>query len=350
MKAFSANCSAYCYDFTQATLDGFKKTTTVVNDINGFTKIFRLVMSAMKFFHSSVGTPLPLKLFTVFDTANLNDFYEILSLPKTLLFPVTAERIDTQKVFERLLTIGQNSIANCEIVMDDVFEAHSATNSYQHMHSFVKKTVQDFVSDMQTKEVVYRNTEEFFLALAPRLSTLKFTIIEDNEKKDFSVFKDQRLYHPKLSSTILTQMTWSESLLRWNGFAVASECALFCLKEWKLIQLNGIEQKELGIVLRASVCSLYALKALILFNDWDISQENTSTPEPLLISNPVKEAQIKAKKEHRLADRVNVISDLTYHSANLVQEMGLYVFPERLIPAISIFTNMVGLKCIWSQK
>jgi len=369
-SAYSLVSSGYC-SLKNSTLDNFNRATAVVNDINGCTKLFRVVISSLKLAHLCEHIPLPTKVLFVLDTVNLNDsFYDIITFPKANLFPVTAERIDTNKLYKRI----------CLSLAPD--------NGVQLMKpDAIKAIISAFVREMHKNGIAYRDTNELADALTARFNSVmnaKFKIENESNGDKKAVYipwggnKDNVLGR----EIQLTKMSWSKSLSGWNAFGLTSGCVLHYLRDWSLLDPNQmVGQQALGVAIRASIVSLYALKALILFNDWDLPEirPNGECPNPIqqdtYDANKVQyEVKNMFKNEisyevrnttTRLADRVNVIADLTSHSLHLVDEVVDYlgisqipllginkvpVFPEKLLLGASIMANLIGLKCIWSGK
>lgn len=205
-----------CY---HSTLHGLKATfcllEEVTQNLEAVHKISQVALAIFQGYNLYRGRDNFSKFMQFLDTANVDDFYEILELPHTLFYTINAHRIDEYKLLDALEIILSKNWPRTEI----------------DIRSFAKKNLQQLLEQMRDEERAYRHPIHFNKKLEKLLRT-------DLEQQ----INDERLQHTLISRLDLNALEIHLKpfsfidLFHQVAFSMAMiGCVVVFLEEWEVI-------------------------------------------------------------------------------------------------------------------
>lgn len=199
----------------------FQNVLSHLNDLrkdpDAFQKICQVAIAIIQGIGWYRGKVYLEKVVTLLDAANVDDFYDFLSIPYEILYPYNTERIDEEKLLDSLERYLSRQLLKQEGI-DTIRE-------------ITQQILTEFLKEMEAKETAFRKAPHFRTQLQNRFSQESHLFTQKGFRLDRINLDEMEIPLKKVS--IFTSLEWVT-----KTFASLA-CIPDFLQEWNVIDLSG---------------------------------------------------------------------------------------------------------------
>ncbi|WP_068467014.1 hypothetical protein [Candidatus Protochlamydia phocaeensis] len=324
----------YAYTTQQSLNSIVLKLKDLRNNTEIFQKVCQVAFAIIQYANWYRNTAVLSRFSFILSTANLHDFYSIIKKPRGWFFPITADRINANKLLDAL-----------EAKLVTVFGIAPDSENALGLRSVIYKHLKAQLESMGSNDDAYRNTQELLVVLQRRMQRAgtERVLIEREGENPIEVTYDLSTIDILDVPVEFNSIPLAERLTNWTWDAVDVGCFFLYMNPqgWNLIDtpklanqigqfrvFGWVRNQGLETWVRAGVCLAYSLKLFEAVRK--LSDEKLTS-------------KLKAKAKW---DAINSVAEIVFQGAGYLNHIGKTNFSVGFLSVACIVAKTIGIYAI----